>query len=56
MVLKTKLFGEVYEFKSVKDVMNRASSKRSGDILYGRAARSNQERVPVRVSSALCLA
>lgn len=48
MVLKTKLFGEVYEFKSVKDVMNRASSKRSGDILYGRAARSNQERVAAK--------
>lgn len=48
MVLKTKLFGEVYQFKSVKDVMNRASSKRSGDILYGRAARSNQERVAAK--------
>lgn len=48
MILKTKLFGVMYEFKSVKDVMNRASSKRSGDILAGRAARSNQERVAAK--------
>ncbi len=48
MVLKTKLFGEVYQFKSVKDVMNRASSIRSGDVLAKRAARSNQERVAAK--------
>ncbi len=48
MILKTKLFGQVYEFTSVKDVMNRASSKRSGDILAGRAARTRQERVAAR--------
>lgn len=48
MILKTKLFGQMYEFKSVKDVMNRASSKRSGDVLAGRAARSNAERVAAK--------
>lgn len=48
MILKTKLFGTVYEFTSVKDVMNRASSKRAGDVLAGRAARSNQERVAAK--------
>ena len=47
-MFKTKLFNETYEFKDVKEVMNRASSIRQGDILYERAARSNQERVAAK--------
>jgi ethanolamine ammonia-lyase large subunit len=52
MRLKTKLFGKVYEFKNIKDVMNKASSKRAGDTLAGIAAASNQERVAAKVALA----
>ena len=47
MVLKTKLFGHTYKFKSVKDVQNKASEFRSGDELAGVSAaeRSEERRV-----------
>ena len=31
MILKTKLFGHVNEFKSIRDVMAKANEVRSGD-------------------------
>ena len=33
MILKTKLFGHVYEFKSVCEVMAKANEEKSGDKL-----------------------
>lgn len=48
MVLKTKLFGHVYEFKSVKEVLAKANEERSGDTLAGVAATSAEERVAAK--------
>ena len=45
MVLKTTLFGEVYQFRDIKEVLAKASEARSGDVLAGVAAASAQERV-----------
>ena len=36
MILKTKLFGHVYEFKDVCEVMAKANEEKSGDKLAGR--------------------
>ena len=33
MILKTSMLGQVYEFKDVKDVLTKASEKKSGDEL-----------------------
>ncbi|MGL5379447.1 ethanolamine ammonia-lyase subunit EutB [Clostridium sp.] len=49
MILKTKLFGKVYQFKSVKDVMAKANEEKSGDRLAGVAATSAEERVAAKV-------
>ena len=38
MILKTKLLGHVYEFKSVKDALAKANEVKSGDSLAGIAA------------------
>ena len=46
MILKTKLFGRVYEFKSVKEVLAKANEYKSGDQLAGVAAESSEERKP----------
>ena len=35
MILKTKLFGKVYEFKSLREVMAKANEEKSGDKLAG---------------------
>ena len=35
MILKTKLFGHVYEFKSIREVMAKANEEKSGDKLAG---------------------
>ncbi|MBQ2899326.1 MAG: ethanolamine ammonia-lyase subunit EutB, partial [Oscillospiraceae bacterium] len=35
MILKAKLFGQVYEFKDVKDVLAKANELKSGDQLAG---------------------
>jgi len=54
--LKTKLFGRTYVFKSVKEVLAKASEEKSGDILAGIAAESNEERIAAkRVLSELTL-
>ena len=44
MILKTKLLGHVYEFKSVKDALAKANEEKSGDRLAGIAAENAEER------------
>ena len=48
MILKTKLEGKVYEFKSLREVMAKANEEKSGDKLAGIAAESAQERVAAK--------
>ncbi|HCU2231685.1 TPA: helix-turn-helix domain-containing protein [Escherichia coli] len=50
MKLKTTLFGNVYQFKDVKEVLAKANELRSGDVLAGVAATSSQERVAESIS------
>ena len=49
MILKTKLFGHTYEFKSLREVMAKANEEKSGDKLAGIAAEDAQERVAAEV-------
>lgn len=49
MILKTKLFGKVYQFKSIMEVMAKANEEKSGDNLAGIAAQSAEERVAAKV-------
>lgn len=49
MILKTKLYGKVYEFHSVKEVLAKSSEVKSGDSLAGVAAESKLERVAAKV-------
>lgn len=49
MILKTKLFGKMYEFKSLREVMAKANEEKSGDKLAGIAAESAEERVAAKV-------
>jgi ethanolamine ammonia-lyase large subunit len=54
--LSACVFGRVFAFDSVKDVMNKASDLRSGDVQAGLAAASDRERVAAkRVLSQLTL-
>ncbi|MDU3717884.1 MAG: ethanolamine ammonia-lyase subunit EutB, partial [Klebsiella michiganensis] len=46
--LKTTLFGNVYQFKDVKEVLAKANELRSGDVLAGVAAESSQQRVAAK--------
>ncbi|BAJ62753.1 ethanolamine ammonia-lyase subunit EutB [Anaerolinea thermophila] len=48
MLLRTKLFGNTYEFGSIKEVMAKANEEKSGDRLAGIAARSVSERMAAR--------
>jgi len=48
MILKSKLFEQVYEFTSVKDVLAKAGDLKSGDVLCGIAASSAQERIAAK--------
>ena len=48
MILKTKLFDNVYQFRDVKDVLAKANEDRSGDRLAGVAAASMAERVAAK--------
>lgn len=48
MILKTRLAGRVYEFKSVKDVLAKANELKSGDVLAGLAAESDSERLAAK--------
>lgn len=49
MILKTKLFGRVYQFTSIIDVLAKANEEKSGDRLAGVAATSAEERVAAKV-------
>ncbi|HEY4391842.1 MAG TPA: ethanolamine ammonia-lyase subunit EutB [Paenibacillus sp.] len=49
MILKTKLFGHTYQFKTLMDVMAKANEEKSGDKLAGIAAESAEERVAAKV-------
>lgn len=49
MILKTKLFGKVYKFNSVKEVLAKANEEKTGDKLAGIAAESTEERVAAKV-------
>lgn len=49
MKLKTKLYGEVYQFDSVKDVLAKANEEKSGDKLAGIGASSVAERIAAKV-------
>lgn len=44
MRLKTKLFGSVYQFASIKEVLAKANEEKSGDVLAGVAAADHLER------------
>lgn len=49
MKLKTKLFGSVYQFKNVKEVLAKANEEKSGDRLAGIGAATTAERVAAKV-------
>ncbi|WP_027634019.1 ethanolamine ammonia-lyase subunit EutB [Clostridium hydrogeniformans] len=49
MILKTRLFGRVYEFKTINEVMAKANEEKSGDKLARVAAESAEERVAAKV-------
>jgi len=49
MILKTKLFGHTYEFKSLKEVMAKSNEEKSGDKLAKIAAENAEERVAAKV-------
>ncbi|WP_312095145.1 ethanolamine ammonia-lyase subunit EutB [Aminipila sp.] len=49
MILRTKLFGHNYEFKSLREVMAKANEEKSGDRLAGIAAESAEEGVAAKV-------
>ena len=48
MILKTRMLGQTYEFKDVKDVLAKASEKKSGDELAGVGAESALSGLPLR--------
>lgn len=48
MILKAKVDGRVFSFDSVKEVLAKASEKKSGDTLIGVAASSATERVAAK--------
>ncbi|EHM10727.1 ethanolamine ammonia-lyase, large subunit [Thermanaerovibrio velox DSM 12556] len=48
MKLKTRLFGRVYQFRSVKEVLAKANEEKSGDRLAGIIAESMEERVAAK--------
>ena len=48
MILKAKLFGHTYQFRSLMEVMAKANEEKSGDTLAGIAAASAEERVAAK--------
>jgi ethanolamine ammonia-lyase large subunit len=48
MLLRARLFGDTYEFGSIKEVLAKANEKKSGDECLGIAARSVTERNAAR--------
>lgn len=49
MILKERLFGHTYEFKTLKEAMAKANEEKSGDMLAGLGAQSAEERVAAKV-------
>lgn len=49
MILKTTLFGNVYNFSDVKEVLAKANEEKSGDRLAGIIASSTEERVAAKI-------
>jgi len=49
VILKTKLAGKVYAFKSLTDVLAKANDEKSGDVLLGRAAETVTERTAAKI-------
>lgn len=49
MILKARVNGTTYAFKSVKEVLAKASEEKSGDVLVGIAASSASERVAAKL-------
>ncbi len=49
MRLKTTLFGNVYQFKDIKEVLAKANEEKSGDTLAGIAAANTAERIAAKV-------
>lgn len=48
MILKTQLRGNIYKFEDVKEVLAKANEEKSGDVLAGVAALSEEERVAAK--------
>jgi ethanolamine ammonia-lyase large subunit len=48
MKLRTKLFGNSYQFRDVKDVLAKANEEKSGDTLAGIGAESVAERIAAK--------
>ena len=48
MTLKTKLFGETYQFRSIKELLAKANELKSGDQLAGIAAETASERMAAK--------
>lgn len=49
MNLKTSLYGRVYSFNSLKEVLAKANEERSGDQLAGLSAETAEERVAAKI-------
>jgi len=49
LILKTKLLGQVYAFRDLREVMAKANEEKSGDRLAGIAAEHAAERVAAKV-------
>ncbi len=47
--MKTQLFGQIYNFSSVKEVLAKANEEKSGDKLAGIAAKSDSERIAAKI-------
>ncbi|MDR3574887.1 MAG: ethanolamine ammonia-lyase subunit EutB [Anaerolineaceae bacterium] len=49
MILRTKLFGKVYEFPDIRLLMGKANEEKSGDHLAGVAAETTAERAAAKI-------
>jgi len=49
LILQTKLSGNTYTFKGVKEVLAKANEEKSGDVLAGIAAVNTAERIAAKV-------
>ncbi|MDP4125730.1 MAG: ethanolamine ammonia-lyase subunit EutB [Bacillota bacterium] len=49
MILKAKVYNNVFAFKNLKEVLAKANEEKSGDVLVGIAAKSASERVAAKL-------